>query len=141
VDAFTLYERASEEASKYLNQTTGRHAIHFGDSKTTLVPLLDQRPNFKADLMFIDGEKTKSGRIRDIQLLRKYAHNNTRVFMDEVNSIACVSGAVGEHHPACRNNYHDAPLAYNFLARSHDILVKACSSDSNKAICYFQYNF
>lgn len=62
----------------------GRHSIIYGDSTKTIPEFVAQHPDIKFDLIFIDGGHEYRVAKADIQNMRRLAHPDTLVIMDDL---------------------------------------------------------
>jgi len=60
-----------------------RHTLVLGDSKVTIPKFIEHNPNFKCDLVFIDGNHEYEWAISDITNCLDFAHSETIVIMDD----------------------------------------------------------
>ena len=76
-----------------------RHNLIVGDSKKTVNDFRANYPNVKFDLIFIDGDHSKTGALTDIVNSRGVAHEDTVVVMDDTRNSGPIRGwNVGPNH-------------------------------------------
>ena len=67
-----------------------------GSSLETLPRWKRDHPDFRCDVVFVDGGKTTHVRATDFANFGRMSHARTLVFFDEVTSEACANGTVTE---------------------------------------------
>ena len=72
-----------------------RHCLIIGDSTKTIPEFLKNNPDYKFDLIFIDGGHTYEIATKDIMNCKELAHTNTIVIMDDVVYDSTVVYCVG----------------------------------------------
>ena len=90
---------------------------------------IEGNPDFKCDVVFIDGEKFEKPRYDDIMNFRKISTLDTVLYMDEVNTLECVNGTVDRGHDKCKEKqaWWGASLAYNSLVKEGKMVMDKCS--------------
>lgn len=98
-----------------------------GDSGVNIPLLREQAPHVQCDVLLIDGSKEGKHRYKDMLTLKEMASPNAILFLDEVNSRECVSGAVDTADPLCNlGDYSECSLVYNRMSRSGLLEVIDC---------------
>ena len=97
----------------------GRFELIIGDSAET-APAFGTR-GIECDVVFVDGSKDAQHRRVDMALFRKFAHDKTVVFLDEVSSSACIRGA-----ELCRGDYAAITEVYMSLVQEKQLFLREC---------------
>tara|TARA_Y100000389_G_scaffold43946_1_gene38686 strand:- start:165 stop:842 length:678 start_codon:yes stop_codon:yes gene_type:complete len=106
--------------------------VVFGDSLVTIPDRVIEQP-FKCDLVFVDGDKSFTGRYGTLANLRKVSRSHAVVFMDEVTTEACVNGTYPqgpEHYTHCAAmdmGYWPSVRAYSRACREGWLRVNHCA--------------
>ena len=87
---------------------------------------------FSCDVVFVDGDKSFTGRYRSLVRLRAVSRLNAHVFMDEVTREDCINGTFDDdtHERNCRRlneNYWPSVRAYNRASREGWLQVQRCA--------------
>uniref|UniRef100_A0A7S0I119 O-methyltransferase domain-containing protein n=1 Tax=Phaeocystis antarctica TaxID=33657 RepID=A0A7S0I119_9EUKA len=75
-----------------------------GSSLQTVPAWHREHPNFKCDVVFVDGGKTTQIRAADFANFARMSHSHTLVFFDEVTTQSCVNGSSPESKCYTYNN-------------------------------------
>jgi hypothetical protein len=119
----TAWGDRTEIATNLLEKLSpGRTTMTWGSSVRTLPAFAKSNPEVRCDLVLVDGSKNKLLRKADVLALRAISHANTLVFLDEVSSVACVSGT----GPCEGLLYGEAGAAYAELVHQHLFTVDHC---------------
>lgn len=104
----------------------GRMApVVFGNSVDTVPRFHAQHPEFRCDIVFLDGAKKESIHYHDIYAMRNMSKASTVLFFDEASSEDCVRGA--SDAKACGSWGRGVPRAYNRASRAGGIVVHECA--------------
>ena len=124
--------------------------VVFGDSMQTIPKFAAAHPTFRCDAILLDGGKAERTRMADLKNLRAMASPGARVYMDEVNSKACVDGSLSENdwEAQCRLSgrlkfwHGTAPRAYHTAASRGLMRVRSCemaTAAKNDGVCEAEY--
>lgn len=106
--------------------------VVFGDAAQTIRAYRAAHP-FKCDAVFVDGDKSYTGRYNSLVQLRRASRKGAHVFMDEVTRQNCVDGTYAnkyDHEINCHHlngGYWPAVRAYNHAALEGWLRVKRCA--------------
>lgn len=105
--------------------------VVFGDAAKTIANHHRVHP-FSCDVVFVDGDKSFTGRYRSLVRLRAVSRLNAHVFMDEVTREDCINGTFDDdtHERNCRGlneNYWPSVRAYNRASREGWLQVQRCA--------------
>ena len=124
--------------------------VVFGDSMQTIPKFAAAHPTFRCDAILLDGGKAERTRMADLKNLRAMASPGARVYMDEVNSKACVDGSLSENdwEAQCRLSgrltfwHGTAPRAYHKAASRGLMRVRSCemaTAAKDDGVCEAKY--
>ena len=122
--------------------------VVFGDSERTIPRFAAAHPTLRCDAILLDGVKAEHTRMADLKNLRAMSTPGARVYMDEVNSKACVDGSLGknEWEAQCRLSgrlkfwHGTAPRAYHTAASRGLMRVRSCEmAAKDDGVCEAEY--
>lgn len=124
------WARAADKMLRSHYGTERFPGVVFGDATATISRYHAQQP-FTCDAVFVDGDKSYTGRYNAMVKLRSVSRNGTAVFMDEVTTEPCLNGTFAtvphEHH--CRHlnkGYWPSVRAYNRASREGWLRIERC---------------
>jgi len=126
----------SSTASRILRDVYGParfSGVVFGDSARTIRARHRERP-LDCDVAFVDGDKSFEGRLQSLLDLRNVSRPGALVLLDDLNSRACITGAVPRSESntdfvrRCmeRQVYATAVRAYDRASRAGVLRVREC---------------
>eukprot|EP00966_Prymnesium_polylepis_P270354 6245300-Prymnesium_polylepis.2 len=123
----------TRQAAAWINGTYGaRFELVLGDSAVTIPRYQREHPDWRCDVVFVDGSKSFRGRLADVTNMQPVSRHRTRLFYDEVTQQRCVDGSVdpaSEEWKGCKQlnpGYEPATRAYTTAARSGTVEVLEC---------------
>ena len=114
---------------RHLQKLYGERFTYVEGRSAHTIPAFRQRhPDFRCDVVFIDGSKKEADRYRDVLNFRNMSSRDALVYLDEINTVACVNGTAARGSAPCakHNGWGGASLAYNSLAREGRLAVVRC---------------
>ena len=117
----------AQKNANYIAQNYGSRFRYIkGDSQETLKH--SEFAGLVCDVILIDGAKDAHHRRHDILLFKNISRPGALLFLDEVNNLACVSGAINDSHEAClRGKYAACSKEYNKLSTEKVFKIHECT--------------